>query len=276
MEFIKQTKITLDNGSVFEGSVNIKLEKGKITYLNGESYEGSFLGSKKHGSGIMMTKNGNIHDGIWKNDKFMGKGKITFLNGDVIIFGDTLDSAKNIIITKKNKIKKIQITINNKIIEEINLPECMHDIENIDHLKNILKNNIKIDTQNLSENEIEKISCPISLNTIADPIMTSCNHTFDKKQLEKHMSKQNNNCPLCREPIYYILPNEEILELLLKVKYFFIDKEISYFDSLNIETIRFCLEEHEKEIEVKNYSRTTYSGYSGGFSGGSMPSYIPN
>jgi hypothetical protein len=268
MEFIKQTTITLDNGAIFEGSVNIKLEKGKITYLNGESYEGSFIGYKKHGHGKMITKNGNSQEGTWKNDKFMGNGKITFSNGDMIIFSDTLDSNKNIIITKKNKIKKIQITKNNKIIEEINLPECMHEIDNIDDLKNILKNNMKLDTQNLSENEIEKISCPISLNTIIEPIITSCNHTFDKRQLEKYIHNETNSCPLCREPILYILPNEEIIELLLKIKYFFMDKEITYFDFLNIEIIKFLIEEHEKDDNQKKKSGVYYGGFSGGYSGG--------
>ena len=38
---------------------------GKITYLLGGYYHGSFLNSKKHGEGLYIYRNGDRYSGYW-------------------------------------------------------------------------------------------------------------------------------------------------------------------------------------------------------------------
>lgn len=48
--------------------------KGKISYRNGDSYEGDWLEQKKHGFGtIIFAKDNNVYSGFWKDDKRHGK-----------------------------------------------------------------------------------------------------------------------------------------------------------------------------------------------------------
>ncbi len=249
MEFVENVKIQLKNGCQFEGNLNVKFEKGKMIYPNGEVYEGSFMGSKKHGNGKLNCKNGVIQNGKWVNDKFFGNGSITYPNGDIIIFVNPLDKIRNIIITKKKNTKSIRFTVDNKVISEINIPDFMSNINNINDLEELLKNNIEENTDDLEEFEKEDIKCPISLSLMVDPIVTSCNHAFCRIHLENYFNKYNKNCPVCRETILYMIPNDYITDMLKKVKFNFLDAEISYSDFLNFENIKYHLEKHNKHAE---------------------------
>ena len=52
-----------------------------------------------------------------------------------------------------------------------------------------------------SMEEIEALfSCPLSLDTLVDPVMDKCGHTFERTQIEDWL-KKNNTCPLSRERI---------------------------------------------------------------------------
>ena len=57
--------------------------KGKITYKNGDTFEGSWVNSKKSGPGIYKLKTGKIYDGSWSNGKKNGEFKITYPNDDI-------------------------------------------------------------------------------------------------------------------------------------------------------------------------------------------------
>jgi hypothetical protein len=259
MEFIKNNKIELENGSVFEGSMSIKFEKGKMTYKNGDIYDGCFVGSKRNGLGKMTCKNGDIYEGEWNNDKFYGNGIILYANGNKVIFMNSLKENQNIIMTKNIDKSIIQFTQNNKIIEKLEIPDCIHNIDNIMDLKNIIKNEIVADTTNLSNDQLEILCCPISINIMSDPIITSCGHTFCKKSIDKC----NDKCPLCREQILYYLPNNDIINILCKMNFIFLEKRISYYDFRIIEIIK----ENLNKLESKKSCNIT-AGFSGGFSGG--------
>lgn len=55
----------------------------KITYANGDVYEGSILNGKRHGKGKLISKSGDIYEGDWQNDKKHGKGKQIYKAGGV-------------------------------------------------------------------------------------------------------------------------------------------------------------------------------------------------
>jgi hypothetical protein len=73
-----------DEASSFKGLFKITSfqGRGKVTYFDGETYEGDFLDSKRHGYGKMVFLNGNVYEGDWVEDEKCGKGKLSYLNGD--------------------------------------------------------------------------------------------------------------------------------------------------------------------------------------------------
>ena len=59
------------NGSIIRNYQNNIYEKhgnGKMTYANGNVYDGQWLNDKKEGKGTMTYIDGNIYDGQWSND----------------------------------------------------------------------------------------------------------------------------------------------------------------------------------------------------------------
>ena len=56
--------------------------KGKITYKNGNTFEGEWKNGKKSGQGILKFKTGKKYEGTWSNGKKNGQFKITYKNGD--------------------------------------------------------------------------------------------------------------------------------------------------------------------------------------------------
>jgi hypothetical protein len=51
----------------------METQKGKLTLSYGE-YEGEMRTGQKHGKGILTCANGELTDGYWFCDKFMGDG----------------------------------------------------------------------------------------------------------------------------------------------------------------------------------------------------------
>ncbi len=54
---------------------------GEVTYPNGATYKGDFMGSKRHGKGIHTSPNGAKYVGEFKDDKRNGHGTLTFSDG---------------------------------------------------------------------------------------------------------------------------------------------------------------------------------------------------
>ena len=67
-----------ENGDFYEGKFNEDGEKddddGFFQYASGKYYRGGFKDDKKHGKGELTSENyETIHEGYWKNDKYVGK-----------------------------------------------------------------------------------------------------------------------------------------------------------------------------------------------------------
>lgn len=52
---------------------------GEIKYSNGQTYKGEFKNSKMHGRGKLTIPGAYIHEGIFKNNNSNGMGKTTYL-----------------------------------------------------------------------------------------------------------------------------------------------------------------------------------------------------
>lgn len=57
--------------------------KGKITFLNGETYDGGWLQNQRSGKGKAIYKDGEIYEGDWLADKRNGVGRCAYANGDI-------------------------------------------------------------------------------------------------------------------------------------------------------------------------------------------------
>lgn len=82
---MKQTTIK-DSEGVYEGEVNEDDERhgqGKMTYTNGNVYEGEWKDDNRNGKGKMTWNDDNVYEGEWKDNKEHGKGKMTWNDGSV-------------------------------------------------------------------------------------------------------------------------------------------------------------------------------------------------
>lgn len=55
---------------------------GKITWANGDSFNGTLQKSLRHGKGVFTWANGQSYDGDWNLDKPVGEAKMRFANGN--------------------------------------------------------------------------------------------------------------------------------------------------------------------------------------------------
>ena len=58
---------------------------GKWVYTDKTTYEGEWVGTKKHGQGTETWPNGYIYKGEFKNSEWSGQGTLTFPNGATYI-----------------------------------------------------------------------------------------------------------------------------------------------------------------------------------------------
>lgn len=55
---------------------------GRVTFPNGDVYEGQLLRSKRHGQGELVWAGGQRYRGDWVNDEASGRGTLKFANGN--------------------------------------------------------------------------------------------------------------------------------------------------------------------------------------------------
>jgi len=75
-----------ENEDTYVGDKNEKNErhgKGKMTYADGDVYEGEWKNNKKSGNGKMTFKNNSSYEGKWRSDNINGFGVYKYYNGDV-------------------------------------------------------------------------------------------------------------------------------------------------------------------------------------------------
>ena len=87
--------VSYSNGNVYEGKLTELMRSGKGTmrYPNGDVYEGDFIGDKLTGSGKFTFANGDSYEGELADGKKNGKGTYTWANGDVYV-GDFVTSVR--------------------------------------------------------------------------------------------------------------------------------------------------------------------------------------
>ena len=73
-----------DEGTYTGNWLNDKLHgKGKMVWVNGDSYEGEYKEDLRNGYGRMIFKNGDIYEGNFLNGQMHGKGKYIWKNGEI-------------------------------------------------------------------------------------------------------------------------------------------------------------------------------------------------
>lgn len=87
-------KITWKNGDQFEGTLvhGVKEGKGVFIWANGQRYSGDWARDKPHGKGTISFANGNRYEGEVRDGLPQGKGKFVFSNGNRYE-GDVKDGA---------------------------------------------------------------------------------------------------------------------------------------------------------------------------------------
>ena len=80
-------------GKVYLLPEGFTLDAYKVTFENGNVYEGDFADNKLHGKGKYTWPNGNVYEGDWRDDNRSGKGKFTWSDGDVYE-GDYVDGKR--------------------------------------------------------------------------------------------------------------------------------------------------------------------------------------
>ncbi len=63
------------DGTSFSGT-------GKITWVNGDVYDGTLIQGQRQGKGLFIWANGQRYEGDWVQDTPSGKGKLQFANGN--------------------------------------------------------------------------------------------------------------------------------------------------------------------------------------------------
>jgi hypothetical protein len=242
--FIKEGTgcMTYSNGDKYIGDwVNqCKEGHGKYMYANGDIYEGQWKRGNKFGIGKYTYTDGRILEGrfsrcmynnhdtkkyvvVEDNENYTRKTMedITY-NGDL---NENFNNKKikkfSVYFDKLNKKKYFQILYCNKLVFSLEIHSNHSDddifmiIKNIDCLELCNKNEI-------TEDELDKIYCPISMDLMINSITLSCGHTFDEKNINKLIfenSYEKQYCPLCRQEITNYYVNEEINNILRKCKF---------------------------------------------------------
>lgn len=217
-------KMEFSNGNVYEGNFyNDDIHgKGTMKYMNGDIYEGEFKHNLLHGTGIMNRANGDIEEGSWDNGNYYGNGYVSYVNKNVkIVYMDTLHKYKNFALVFVENCQYIQVLNKRKIIDVIKIP---FEISSFDDLV------IKLNDDMIHNLDVPTLCCPISFDVMIDPVITSCNHTFCKKQLEKC----DNICPLCRQRILYYFPNSHVIDIYRNSTFMMNNVEMSYDDYKNL------------------------------------------
>jgi hypothetical protein len=55
---------------------------GKVTWANGDSYEGELVKGAREGRGVFVWADGQRYEGDWRDDQPSGRGRLDFVNGD--------------------------------------------------------------------------------------------------------------------------------------------------------------------------------------------------
>lgn len=73
-------KLSWRNGDVFDGDFHRgeRTGRGIMKFGNGDSYEGEFLNGLSHGTGTYVWRNGEVYVGDFRDGQLMGQGTVQF------------------------------------------------------------------------------------------------------------------------------------------------------------------------------------------------------
>jgi hypothetical protein len=277
------TKVTFLDGDIFEG--NIKDGKasgfGKKYYAEKkETYEGNWKNDKRNGFGKCFYSNGDIYEGEFENNSKHGSGKIIYKNED-IYEGEFKNNKKEKfgILKSKNEIH-IQKWENDIFVDSISF-----DITKFSHFNpsqiNFAEINKLLHKDLFDDDRNYEIRCPISFEYLYNPIITNCDHVFNKDSIEKIINSDRNsnrNCPICRTPIdifynFKLQGEFNIANDILKYMKFI---NVEYKDNIYFEfitKINKSKEENKKNIRKKEFPNgDIYEGIIGNISDSSSDS----
>ena len=244
--------------------------EGIICYKEGDVYEGTWDDNGYKIKGKMTYKSGDVYDGIWVEDIFWGEGYIYSPRNKVkISFHKNFDGKNVILINEGENVYLLyeDLATNHligdytKYLSKVYL-EALYEsylkfgikilkklpfsINNFEELFNIYcGTEIAIDENNdLTDEEKEVILCPITLDIMVEPIMTSCNHAFCKTTIEKC----NNICPLCRRQNVFSRPNEQVLKIYERIKFMIVGSAVT-FNYQDMQDTKEIMKELERLLE---------------------------
>jgi hypothetical protein len=180
-------------------------------------YDGKIEDDLPEGNGKMIFRNGDVYIGMWKNGEIYGNGKMEYKNGNVLSYYKTFNHKNQfaMLTTKRGENYLVVIKDYKKIHDMIKIPKTIKSVCNVEKDFNNFEIKLVEDKSNITENEIDTITCPISFTPMLEPVITNCGHTFCKYSLQK----LNGKCALCRSNIEYFFPNDELDEIYEKCKF---------------------------------------------------------
>ena len=118
-------KMTYANGNFYDGGWKDGTHdgNGRMSYSNGSVYEGKYKHNARNGNGRMSFSNGNVYDGGWKDGQPHGKGKTFYANGLVLFqtIKKNLGSTSFVIWSFFAKILEASIQLFRKVINRLNM-----------------------------------------------------------------------------------------------------------------------------------------------------------
>lgn len=132
-------KISYYEGDIFEGALHLGkyAGQGKYTWKNGGVYEGNFHHGKLSGKGTYTESNGDVYEGEFKDNKFNGAGKYTWSDGSCfegnfkkgkLISGRYTDAAGNVFSCKfKYKFNGDRKSSNMQLIKKATYNQDKHE-----------------------------------------------------------------------------------------------------------------------------------------------------
>ena len=87
-QVFKSYRLIEDDSLIQKKATEIKIKK-KITYNNGDEYEGDWENGGRQGIGIYKYANGNVYEGEFMNGLLHSRGIFTYKNGDIYEYRDS-------------------------------------------------------------------------------------------------------------------------------------------------------------------------------------------